>query len=203
MSNFLSNTTNLDDIFELRIAGDPPLGGLPAGSSNPTGFLTGTQDLELRYAPIEVSGNPNIKANLTGFITEVFVLQPNNDIIGVVGDLREFFCRKGDRLTIPVVSANNVSETVFGFGGAGTVSGSSFASVSGGVSPYTFQWTLLSTQGGSITMSGGNTQIATFSSFVGSGNTVTGTARCLVTDSLGQQGLSNTISISLTFIGTQ
>ncbi len=203
MSNFLTNTTNLDNVFELRQSGDPALGGLPSGSSNPTSFLTNAQDLEARYAPIEVSGNPSVKAPLTGFIVNILQQQPNNDIIAVVGDMREFFCPKGDRQSIPVVSATNVNETVFGQGGSGTVSGTSTATVtSGGTAPFSYQWTLLSTSGGSITMTNGNTRFATFTSNVGSGNTVTGTARCLVTDSLSQQGLSNTISISLTFIGT-
>ena len=201
MSNFLSNTTNLDNIFELRIAGDPALGGLPSGSSNPTGFLTNAQDLEQRYAPIAVSGNPSVKAPLTGFISSVLVQQSGGDIIAVVGDLREFFCPKGLRPTNPTGTANNVNETVFGFGGGGTVSGTSTATVtSGGIAPFTYSWQLLS---GNVSLQNANTRFCTFSAFVNNGETRNATARCMITDSVGNFGFTNTISISLTFIGTQ
>lgn len=191
---------SLDDLFELRIAGDPALGGLPSGSTNPTGILPNGQDLEARYAPIAVSGNPNDKAIATGIFPTILV-QVAGDIVTQTQDMREFFCKKGLRPTNPIVSAGNVNETVFGFGGGGTVSGTSTATVTaGGIAPFTYSWQLLS---GSVSLQNANTRFCTFSAFVNDGQTVSATARCLVTDSVGNIGISNTISISLTFIGTQ
>jgi hypothetical protein len=78
------------------------------------------------------------------------------------------------------VSAPNVEEFQGGFASAGTVTGSTTATVTGGTSPFTFAWTRLS--GDFPTISSASAQNPTFSALVGDGAPNSSTWRVTVTD---------------------
>lgn len=75
-----------------------------------------------------------------------------------------------------------------------TVSGSVTATVSGGVPPYTYGWSDISTGGNTSTPVSPSALSSTFSVTVGAGDYETASNLFLVTDSLGQ-GQSATLSI--------
>jgi hypothetical protein len=62
-------------------------------------------------------------------------------------------------------------------------------SVTGGIGPFTFAWTF-SSGGASIVITSPTTSSTAFSATIFSGSDFTGTAQCLVTDSIGDTGLA-------------
>jgi hypothetical protein len=78
------------------------------------------------------------------------------------------------------VSAPDVEGFGADFASAGTVTGSTTATVTGGTSPFTFAWTRLS--GDTPTISSASAQNPTFSAFVGDSAPNSSTWRVTVTD---------------------
>lgn len=64
-----------------------------------------------------------------------------------------------------------------------------------GVAPFTYAWTLVS--GVDIDIDSDDTASTTFSADVGFGETITGVARCTVTDSIGSTGF---VDVGITMI---
>lgn len=100
------------------------------------------------------------------------------------------------------VSANNVSETFFGFSPSGSVNSSAQSpgtTPSGGASPYTYAWTHLSTSGGSTpSISSSTAQNPFWTATVSDGDPSISTWRVTVTDNAAQTA-SDDITVTLTW----
>lgn len=89
--------------------------------------------------------------------------------------------------------------------GSGTSSSHTFtltATPAGGTGPYTYSWAILSTSGGTATITGSPTAQTTFVGLVtsgGFGSSVSCTVQCTVHDSAGHVCTSNTATLTWTF----
>lgn len=154
-----SNGADLDSVFEPKLAGDP--------TADATGYQDNTgADLNQKYAPASKGGIVSID---TGY----------QDSSGT--DLRHIFCGKGLRLEVSLSKTDGFCST--GAGNFCNAVGDASASASGGRSPYTYEWQVIS---GPASVQSPNAADTTVSHNAQAPSSHSTTLRCTATDADGK-----------------